>query len=94
MRVTANKCKNQLKSAWMRKIIFQEEKGEAKQEFHSDVLDAVLQLPVKYREVICLYYIEGYSIKETAALLGRSQTAVGTQLQRARKLLRMELEES
>ena len=94
LKVTKNKCKNELKSAWVRKTVFGEEKGKTNETFHSEILEMVLSLPLNYREVICLYYIEGYSIKETAELLGRSQTAVGTQLQRARKLLRIEWEES
>lgn len=94
LRVTGNKCKNFLKSSWFRRALPGEELSQYREELHSDVMDAILQLPVKYREVICLYYVEGYSIKEIAALLHRTPTAVGTQLERARKKLKLELEES
>ena len=40
-----------------------------------------------------LIYYEGFSTRETASLLGISQTAVTTRLQRARKKLRERLEE-
>lgn len=93
LRVTANRCKNVLKSSWFKKIFLGEETAACQQESYSEVADALRQLPVKYREVICLYYVEGYSIKEIAALLHRTPTAVGTQLERARKKLKLELEE-
>lgn len=93
LRVTANRCKNVLKSSWFKKILLGEEASPYREEPYSEVADAVLQLPAKYREVICLHYVEGYSIKEIAALLHRTPTAVGTQLERARKKLKLELEE-
>nr|WP_303190129.1 sigma factor-like helix-turn-helix DNA-binding protein [Clostridium phoceensis] len=45
------------------------------------------------REILYLIYYEGFSTRETASLLGISQTAVTTRLQRARKKLRERLEE-
>lgn len=93
-RVTINRCKNILKSSWFKKILLGEEIASYREEPYSEVTEALRQLPVKYREVICLYYVEGYSIREIAALLHRSPTAVGTQLERARKKLKLELEES
>ena len=57
----------------------------------SAVLDAVRALPDKYRTVIYLYYIEGYSAKEIAQLLGIPQNTVLSQMARARKLLKTAL---
>lgn len=94
LRVTGNKCKNIIKSNWFRKILLKEETPQYTEEFHSETMDAIQELPVKYREVICLFYVEGYTIKEIAELLHRTSSAVGTQLNRARKKLKMELEES
>lgn len=93
LKVTANRCKNFLKSGWFKKVLLGEEPLHTKIETHSEVMEAVLQLPVKYREVVCLHYVAGYSIRETAALLHRNPTTVGTQLERARKKLKLELEE-
>lgn len=58
----------------------------------SDVYDAVMRLPEKYRVVIHLYYYEGYHVKEIAALLGRSEGAVKAQLARGRDQLKNDLE--
>ena len=57
------------------------------------VWDAVNALPEKYRLVIHLYYYEGYSVAEIGTITGRSETAVQTQLYRARKLLKNKLGE-
>lgn len=54
----------------------------------SNVLEAVMALPGKYREAIYLFYYEGYSIGEIAALTGRSGAAVSAHLSRGRKKLR------
>ena len=54
----------------------------------SEVLDAVMALPEKYREAIYLFYYEGYSVKEIGALTGRSEAAVSAHLSRGRKKLR------
>lgn len=60
----------------------------------SDLYDAVRELPVKYRQVVHLYYFEDYSVKEIAGLLSLSETAVQTRLLRARQKLREKLEEA
>ena len=57
------------------------------------LLSAVLSLTVKYRTVIHLYYYEGYSIKEIAAILEVPPATVGTILSRGREKLRPMLRE-
>ena len=55
------------------------------------VVEAVNRLPKKYRQVIYLYYIEGYATGEIAAILEMPQNTVLSQLARARKLLKTAL---
>ena len=62
-------------------------------EEESEVWHAVMNLPAKYRSVIHLYYYEGYSAAEVAQLTDSTETAVQTQLYRARKLLKQALGE-
>ena len=57
------------------------------------VLRQVMELKAGEREILYLIYYEGFSTREAASLLGISQTAVTTRLQRARKKLRERLEE-
>ena len=54
-----------------------------------ELMEAVMSLPPKYRSVIHLYYYEGYSVKETADILGVSVSSVTTRLARARERLKV-----
>ncbi len=60
---------------------------------YSDLYDAVLSLPGKYKIVVHLYYYEDYSVKEIAEILSLKETTVQTQLMRARKQLKIKLKE-
>jgi RNA polymerase sigma-70 factor (ECF subfamily) len=57
-------------------------------ETHRDLLDTVLQLPAKFKEVILLYYVEEYSIAQIACMLQIPEGTVKTRLHRARNQLR------
>lgn len=50
------------------------------------------RLPPEQRVAVHLYYYEGYSTPEIAALVGKSESAVRMRLLRARRLLREYLE--
>lgn len=58
---------------------------------YTDLYEAIRTLPPKSRICITLYYLEGYSTKETAKLLGITEGAVKKRLARARAKLRGEL---
>ena len=58
---------------------------------HSDVLEAVLSLPVKYRTVVYLYFYEQYSAVEISRLLGKKVNTVYTLLARAKAMLKEQL---
>lgn len=89
VRAAINACKDELR-AFRRKTVPLEEIPEAPapEPPQSDLLEAVMALPGKYREAIYLFYYEGYSIGEIAALTGRSGAAVSAHLSRGRKKLR------
>jgi RNA polymerase sigma-70 factor (ECF subfamily) len=59
----------------------------------SDLLSMVWNLKYKLKSVVILYYIEGYSIDETAKILSISSHAAKKRLERARNKLREEYEE-
>lgn len=91
--VTANECKNRLKS---RKLHAQEELSDTipiKETETQNVLETVMSLPVKERTVIYLYYYEGYTTAEIAAILKITSSAVRSRMERARKHLKIRLEE-
>ncbi len=57
-------------------------------------VEAILALPEIYRHVFYLYEYYGYSMKETANLLGITVDAAKKRAQRARQLLRERLEDN
>jgi len=88
IRVTINRCKNQLRSRWLRGRRPPPEDFAYLMEEESELLRAVMSLEDKYRLPIHLYYYEGYAIREIAQLLGDKPATVGTRLARGRELLR------
>lgn len=89
IRTAINACKDELRSFRRRAVPLEEApEAAAPEPPRSDVLDAVMELPEKYREAIYLFYYEGYSAKEIAALTGRTEAAVSAHLSRGRKKLR------
>lgn len=90
IRTTINACKNELKAFRRKQLPITEVMEVTAQGIPStEVLDAVMSLPRKYRESIHLFYYEGYSIGEIAQILGRSESAVAAHLSRGRKHLRI-----
>ena len=57
-----------------------------------DVFELIMNLPVKYKTVLDLYYIEGYKANEIADIIGISPVAVRKRLQYGRTLLKDEME--
>lgn len=98
IRVTANEAKNLCTSFWKKNVTSLESSGMVQPyDFpcpeSSDLYDAVLSLPKKYRIVVHLYYYEDYSVREIAEILQLKETTVQTQLMRARKQLKNKLKE-
>ncbi len=58
------------------------------------LLAAVLKLHASERQVVMLRYFSGYSVKEVADIAGRSVGTVTKQLSRARRQLRLSLQEA
>lgn len=54
----------------------------------NDISWALMRLEPKYREVLYLYYAEGYSGDEIASILGKNSNTVRTMMRRGREKLR------
>ncbi|MFQ6841014.1 MAG: RNA polymerase sigma factor, partial [Agathobaculum sp.] len=93
IRTTANACKDALRSTFRRRTVALEAAAStaAPEAPDSAVLEAVMELPENYREAVYLHYFEGYSVREIAGLLGRSEAAVTAHLSRGRHKLRTTL---
>ena len=91
LRVTANACKDVLKSFFRRCTVPLEDWQNADAELPEDVIalrQALKSLPQKYREVLYLHYYEGYSVPEIGNILSRNPNTVYTHLSRAKDMLR------
>ena len=93
LRVTANACKSRLRTLKLHPVAELLEDYPAETAEESGVLEAVLALEGKYRLPVYLYYYEGYSVQEAAAILGLNPSTVQTRLQRAREKLKKALTE-
>lgn len=94
IKVTINACKDMLKNFFRRNRISIEEVIEQAAVSHNgsfEVLEAVLTLPQKYRNVIYLHYIEGYTAREIADILKKNVNTVYTLLTRSKRILKEKL---
>ena len=94
IRVTINRCKDLLKSFFRRRVQSLEDVNTEPfyiQKESRTVLDAIMKLPGNYKDVIYLFYFEGYSAVEIAELMGRKENTIYTWLSRAKLKLKNEL---
>ena len=94
IRVTINACKDLLKNFFRTHTVALEEVMEQPALMppdHREVLEAVLSLPAKYKEVVYLHYYEDYTVPEISGILGKNVNTIYTLLTRSRKMLREKL---
>jgi RNA polymerase sigma-70 factor, ECF subfamily len=100
-KITVNRCKDEFKSKWYRTFNFLEGVKEkttkstisAEQSFlekdeRQEFYEFVLVLPMKYREVIILFYYEEMSLEEIHNLLETNINTVKSRLKRGKLLLK------
>jgi len=103
IRITINTCKDYLKSAWNKKVISIEDAKEENKdnlfeenvinkEKSNNIIKEILGLPVKYKEVILLYYYQNFSTSEIAKILSIPEASVRTRMKRAREMLKEKLQ--
>ena len=95
MRVAANLSKNRI--GYNKTRLADELNDELVAEEREDlsfVWQAVKELPPKQREVVHLFYQEGYSTAEIAGILSRNESTVRSDLKRGRDALRTILKEA
>ncbi|WP_301109347.1 sigma-70 family RNA polymerase sigma factor [Sporosarcina sp.] len=104
-RITINRCKDVLKSSWIKRVTVNNnlfaflksttvspEAAVIARDENTMLVKKVLELPVKYREVIHLFYYEELSVAEISALLKININTIKTRLKRGRELLGVNLE--
>ena len=91
IRVTINCSRKLLYSAWFRHTVPLNENLKFKTEEKNDAFYAVLELPLKYRRVIHLFYYNDLTINQIAEILNIKTSTVKSQLFRARQILKEKL---
>ena len=96
IRIAVNVCKDMLSTAWFRNlgrmVNLDEVRIPQEMEVRSEVVDQIMRLPKKLKEVVLLFYYEDMNQSEIAEALGVSVTTVHRRLNKAREALRLLLE--
>ena len=100
-RMTVNKSKDYLKSWAYKKVLLQQKlvypasKTNKDSFVHQDektmIGNAILELPLKHREILIYFYFNEMTIPEVAKLLSIPESTVKTRLGRGRELLKNQL---
>ena len=104
-----NRCKDLHKSSWHGKVqliapseVYSENAGydtvddsqtEIENEAEIEAVKLLMMLPEEQREAVYLCYYEGYTVKETAAIMGLKETKVRSELTAAKRMLRRKRDE-
>ena len=90
IRIVMNECYAIMRKE--KKIIslqdYQMNEQETESKDYSDLYEAIFRLPEQIKLCVTLYYMEGYSVKEVAALLDTTESAVKNRLAIARGILK------
>ena len=97
-RIAVNTCRDLMRSRWFRHVDLSvdianlpEEACESSPE-DTALLELVLRLPLKQREVVLLYYYQNMTMQEISETLHIAVSNISRRLESARKALRRQLE--
>lgn len=92
IRVTINLCINYNKSLARQKTVSVEQLDIPFTQQETGVLEELYLLPEDERNILYLYYYEGYKIREIAKILRQKQNTINSKLTRARNKLKRIME--
>lgn len=93
IRVTINLCKDYNKSYWNKNTTSLDEEIKYFDEDNQSIFQELSKLNPEYRNIIYLYYYQGYKIAEISDILSMNQNTISSYLTRARKELKNILED-
>lgn len=93
IKTTRNYCRDVLRCWWNSRKSDQDIPEQSYIAFGSEeenmkITEAMNKLPVKYKEILYLYYYEEYSIKEISRILVRNESTIRTQLCKGREKIK------
>ena len=96
MRIAVNTCRDMLRTPWSRRIDHAVDMNtlpemQASPDGDWELLMDVMALPVKYKEVILLYYYHGMTNKEIAYTLRSSEASVCRRRLKACQMLKQQI---
>ena len=99
LKVALNRCRDLWRSAWIRKVVLghpgfecfpaPDEIGQMADQ--CSLAEAVGRLKPEFKEVVLLFYYQGFSVSEISEMLGIAEGTVSSRLSRAREKLQKEL---
>lgn len=87
IRVTINTCKDYRK-VFYKNTIDIDDVIVSKEEKSYILLPVLMELPSRYKNILYLYYYEGYKVEEIAHILHMNPNTIKTRLNRGRELLK------
>jgi RNA polymerase sigma-70 factor (ECF subfamily) len=96
MRIAINTCRNIRRDSWFRfvdrNVTLETLPMQVASNEDRALIESVMNLPYKQREVVLLYYYQGLSFQEISETLGVAISTVSTRLKKAYERLRCEME--
>lgn len=95
LKVAMNRCRDLWRGAWLKRVVLGGPTFElipAPDEFsrigdQQEMMSAINRLPAMFKEVILLYYYQGYGISDIAEMMELPEGTISSRLSRARKKL-------
>lgn len=102
IKITINVCKDMLRSSWLKRVLLTDkislqskdtdiESKVIKNDENQLLFYEVLSLPTVFKDVIILYYYQGYGTAEISGILNIAEGTVRSRLHRARELLKRKI---
>ncbi|SDM43777.1 sigma-70 family RNA polymerase sigma factor [Sediminibacillus halophilus] len=102
IQIAVNRSKDYLRSAYKKRTLLGDslinllkspsvETKVLEKSIEDDVTACLMNLPVKYREIITLYYYKELTIKEISDTLEKNENTIKSRLRRAKDLLKKEV---
>ncbi|MEG2105153.1 MAG: sigma-70 family RNA polymerase sigma factor [Oscillospiraceae bacterium] len=96
MHIAINTCRSIRRDRWFRYVDRSVTTEALPLKTASDedqaLMEAVMSLPYRLKEVVLLYYYQGMTLKEISEVLGIAASSISARLQKAREKLRCDLE--